>query len=520
MKGGGKSLNKKIFYKTKSALSEKIKESVSSVLPIILIVAFLCMTVAPVSSDLLLSFLIGAIMVVTGMGFFSLGAEMSMTPIGNKIGTQLTKTKNLPLILAVSFALGFAVTVAEPDLQVLATSVPHINNYALLITVGLGVGFFLSVCMLRMITGIRLRWLLIAFYLIVFILAAFTDDNYLSVAFDSGGVTTGPMTVPFILAFGMGVSYIRSDRRAEADSFGLVSLCSIGPILAVLVLGFFYPAKDTNISVERAAYSTTRDIGVTYLEEIPECLGEIALSLLPIVVIFLLFQIFSLHLSRRSLAKITVGILYTYAGLVLFLTGVNVGFSSLGTVLGEELAENVKWLLIPLSMLLGWFVISAEPAVAVLEKQIEEVSAGAISGKTIKLSLSVAISLAMGFSMLRVVTGISILWFLVPGYAVALILSFFVPDIYTAIAFDSGGVASGPMTATFLLQFMVGASMALGGNVLRDAFGVVAMVAMMPLISIQAVGLISKLKEKRTSASEEEQYGDLDIVEIWEAESI
>lgn len=519
-KGGESSLNKKLIFKNKSALGEKVRESVRSVLPIILIVAFLCLSIAPISSDLLLSFLIGSVMVVTGMGFFSLGAEMSMTPIGNKIGTQLTKTKNLPLILAVSFALGFAVTVAEPDLQVLAESVPHINNRVLLITVGIGVGFFLSVCMLRMITGIRLRRLLIIFYLIVFILAAFTDDNYLSVAFDSGGVTTGPMTVPFILAFGMGVSYIRSDRRAEADSFGLVSLCSIGPILAVLVLGFFYPAKDTTISAERASYSSTRDIGLTYLEEIPKILGEIALSLLPIVVIFLLFQFFSLHLSKRSLAKITVGIIYTYIGLVLFLTGVNVGFSSLGTVLGEELAGGIKWLLIPLSMLLGWFVISAEPAVAVLEKQIEEVSAGAISGKTIKLSLSVAISLAMGFSMLRVLTGVSILWFLVPGYTAALILSFFVPDIYTAIAFDSGGVASGPMTATFLLQFMVGASTALGGNVLRDAFGVVAMVAMMPLISIQAVGLVSKLKEKRLGTAEEEKYGDLDIVEIWEAESI
>ena len=521
LKGGDTGLNKDLIFKNRSALTEKVKESVSSVLPIILIVAFLCMTVAPISSDLLLSFLIGAVMVVTGMGFFSLGAEMSMTPIGSKIGTDLTKTKNLPLILAVSFALGFAVTVAEPDLQVLAESVPHINNSVLLVTVGVGVGFFLSVCMLRMITGIRLRWLLIFFYIIVFVLAAFTDDNYLSIAFDSGGVTTGPMTVPFILAFGMGVSHIRSDRRAEADSFGLVSLCSIGPILAVLILGFFYPGKDTTVVLERASYATTRDIGVTYLEEIPKCLGEIALSLLPIAVIFLLFQLFSLHLGKRSIAKITVGILYTYIGLVLFLTGVNVGFASLGAVLGEELAEGgTKWLLIPLSMLLGWFVISAEPAVAVLEKQIEEVSAGAIPGKTIKLSLSVAISLAMGISVLRVVTGISILWFLVPGYAAALIMSFFVPDIYTAIAFDSGGVASGPMTATFLLQFMIGASMALGGNALRDAFGVVATVAMMPLISIQAIGLIYKFKDKRSPASEPEEYGDLDIVEIWEAESI
>ena len=236
--------------------------------------------------------------------------------------------------------------------------------------------------------------------------------------------------------------------------------------------------------------------------------------MLPIVAIFLVFQLALLRLNRRSLVKILIGILYTYVGLVLFLTGVNIGFSALGAELGAALAGSMSWLLIPLAMLLGWFIISAEPAVGVLEKQIEEVSAGAIPGRAIKLSLSVAISLAMGISMLRVLTGISILWFLVPGYALALGLSFFVPDIYTAIAFDSGGVASGPMTATFMLQFVMGASIAVGGNVLRDAFGVVAMVAMLPLLSIQAVGFIYEFKAKHTSAVE--TYGDFDIIELWE----
>ena len=243
---------------------------------------------------------------------------------------------------------------------------------------------------------------------------------------------------------------------------------------------------------------------------------EMAVALLPIVVIFLIFQLFLLRLHGRPLAKILIGIIYTYVGLVLFLTGVNVGFSTLGAELGAALAaSNTQWLLIPLSMLLGWFIIAAEPAVGVLEKQIEQVSAGAIPGRAIKLSLSVAIALAMGLAMLRVVTGISIMWFLVPGYVIALGLSFFVPDIYTAIAFDSGGVASGPMTATFMLQFMMGASIALGGNVLSDAFGVVAMVAMMPLLSIQVVGALFE-KRARLVETPEEVYGDLDIIELWE----
>ena len=501
------------------ALMEKMKESAVSVLPIIGIVMILCLTVSPIQTDLMLCFIIGSLFVVAGIGLFSLGADISMTPIGNKIGTALTKTKNLPLILVVSFALGFAVTVAEPDLQVLAETVPHINNTVLLVTVGIGVGFFLSVCMLRIITGLKLRWLLIAFYGIVFALAAFADSDFLGVAFDSGGVTTGPMTVPFILALGMGVSNIRSDKKAEADSFGLVSLCSIGPILAVLLLGFFYSDNDAAVSVDLSAFGDTAEIGRAYLTGILQYMEEMAVALLPIVVIFFLFQLFFLKMSRRNLIKICIGIVYTYVGLVLFLTGVNVGFSSLGSVLGMELGSGpMKWILVPLSMLLGWFIISAEPAVAVLEKQIEEVSAGAIPGKTIKSSLSIAIALAMGFAMIRVLTGISILWFLIPGYVIALLLTFFVPDIYTAIAFDSGGVASGPMTATFMLQFMMGACMAVGGNVLADAFGVVALVAMMPLLSIQMVGFMYE-RRKRAMPEELPIYEDDEIVELWEVEA-
>ncbi len=487
-----------------------------SVLPIAAIVVVLCLFVMPMQSDLLLCFLIGALLIVLGMGLFSLGAEQAMMPIGTKIGTALTKTKNLPLILGVSFLLGFAITVAEPDLQVLAQTVPHIKSIVLLITVGVGVGFFMTVCMMRILSGASLRWLLIGCYALIFALAAFTDRNFLSIAFDSGGVTTGPMTVPFILAMGLGVSMIRSDRSAEADSFGLVALCSVGPILSVLILGFFYDDSEAIADISAAAFADTREIGSTFLSAIPAYMAEMAVALLPIVVIFLIFQFCLLRLRGRSLAKILIGIVYTYIGLVLFLTGVNVGFSTLGAALGAALAaSSAKWLLIPLSMLLGWFIISAEPAVGVLEKQIEQVSAGAIPGRAIKLSLSVAIALAMGLAMLRVVTGISIMWFLVPGYAIALGLSFFVPDIYTAIAFDSGGVASGPMTATFMLQFMMGASIALGGNVLSDAFGVVAMVAMMPLLSIQVVGVMFE-KRAKLAGTAEEAYGDFEIIELWE----
>lgn len=500
---------------TKTELAEKIRESAVSVLPILILVSLLCLFLTPMQAQLLLAFLIGALMLILGMGLFSLGAEQSMTPIGTKIGTALTKTKNLPLILGVSFLLGFAITVAEPDLQVLAETVPHISSTVLLVTVGIGVGLFMSLCMYRIITGTNLRWLLLGCYALIFLLAAFTDPDFLCIAFDSGGVTTGPMTVPFILAMGMGVANIRSDNRAEADSFGLVALCSIGPILSVLLLGFFYDGGEAVAELSHTSLPTTTAIGGAFLAALPVYFKEMAIAMLPIVGIFLIFQLALLRLTRRRLVKILIGLLYTYLGLVLFLTGVNIGFSTLGAELGAALGRTAPQWLIPLAIVLGWFIISAEPAVSILEKQIETVSAGAIPGKAIKRSLSIAIAIAMGLAMLRVLTGISILWFVVPGYATALALSFFVPDIYTAIAFDSGGVASGPMTATFMLQLVMGASIALGGNVLRDAFGVVALVAMMPLLSIQLVGFLYERRAKRT-AREAPVYGDLDIIELWE----
>ncbi len=502
--------------KTRTLLTEKIRESLVSVLPIIAIVTVLCLFLVPMQPNLLLTFLIGALMIVVGLGLFSLGAERSMTIIGNKIGTALTKIGKLPVILLVAFALGVAVTVAEPDLQVLADTVPNIDKTVLLLAVGIGVGLFMVVCMLRILYGINLRWVLLGCYVVIFALAAFTDRDFLCIAFDSGGVTTGPMTVPFILALGVGISHVRSDRQAEADSFGLVSLCSIGPILSVLLLGFFSEDSGGTAEITRVSFDSTTGIGTAFVQALPVYMKEMAMAMLPIVAIFVLFQLFVFRMNTRSFGKIFVGILYTYIGLVLFLAGVNVGFSSLGAELGAALVENGKeWLLIPLAAVLGWFIISAEPAVAVLEKQIEEVSAGTIPGKAIKLSLSIAIALAMALAMLRVVTGISILWFLVPGYAIALGLSFFVPNIYTAIAFDSGGVASGPMTATFMLQFMVGVSIALGGNVLTDAFGIVAMVAMMPLLSIQVVGFYYQRKARKVT-QELESYGDCDIIELWE----
>ena len=506
-------------------LKEKWQEALRAVLPIIVIVLALCFFVVPISSSILLCFLLGAAMLMVGMMFFTLGAELAMTPMGERIGSCLTKSKNLVAVVLLSFLLGFIITISEPDLQVLAQQVPAVPNMLLVVSVACGVGLFLVVALLRMLFGIALPTLLVAFYVVVFALAVFVPKDFLSVAFDSGGVTTGPMTVPFIMALGVDISAIRSDRHAADDSFGLVALCSIGPILAVMILGMLYrPQEGAYEAYVLPDVSDSRELWSLFWTGLPSYIEEIAVALLPIIVFFFLFQVTVLKLSGRALVKILVGLVYTYIGLVLFLTGANVGFMPAGNYLGQMLA-GMKWpqLLVPIAMLMGYFIVKAEPAVYVLNKQVEEMTDGAISARAMGTGLSIGVCISVGIAMIRVLTGISILWFLVPGYAIALGISFFVPKIYTAIAFDSGGVASGPMTATFLLPLAQGACSVVGGNIVTDAFGIVAMVAMTPLITIQVMGLASRMMEKRREkraamqpvpAWSLELLGENDIIEL------
>ena len=483
-------------------LREKLLEALQAVLPIAAIVLVLCFSIAPVSPSILLCFLLGAAMIIVGIMFFTLGAEMSMTPMGERVGSMLTRSQNLFLIIGVGFLLGFLITISEPDLQVLANQVPSIPNMTLILSVAAGVGIFLVMAFLRMLLGIPLPRLLVIFYAAIFLLAAFVPKEFLAVAFDSGGVTTGPMTVPFIMALGVGVSAIRSDRHAADDSFGLVALCSVGPILAVLILGIVFNASESSyVPPVIPEVGDSVELWQLFSEGLPTYLHEIATSLLPIVVMFGIFQLAALHIDRRTLGRIGVGLVYTYLGL--FLTGANIGFMPAGNYLGQVLGgQSSRWLLIPIGMLIGYFIVRAEPAVYVLNKQVEEVTDGAISAGTMGAALSAGVALSVGLAMVRVLTGISILWFLIPGYLFAISISFVVPKLYTAIAFDAGGVASGPMTATFLLPLAQGACIAVGGNIVTDAFGVVAMVAMTPLITVQLMGLVAQLKTRKARSAQ------------------
>ncbi len=502
--------------------AEKLREALTAVSPTIGIVLLLSFTIAPIPPSILLLFLFGAVMLIVGMMFFTLGAELAMTPVGERIGTRIAQSRKLGIVLLLCFVLGFVITISEPDLQVLAEQVPSVPNAVLIVAVAAGVGVFLMIAMLRMLFSKTLRMLLIIFYLLIFALAFFVPDDFISVAFDSGGVTTGPMTVPFIMALGVGFAAVRSDKHAEDDSFGLVALCSIGPILAVLLLGLLYHPENTAYTPsEIPVIRDSVELWKYFATGLPQYIEEIAISLLPIVAFFAVFQIISLKMKGRALLKVVIGILYTYVGLVLFLTGVSVGFMPAGNYLGETIAGlSYRWVLIPIGMVIGYFIVKAEPAVYVLKEQVEEITSGAISGEAMGLSLSLGVAASIGLAMIRVLTGISIFWFILPGYFIALCLSFFVPKIFTAIAFDSGGVASGPMTATFLLPFAMGACQAVGGNIVQDAFGVVAMVAMTPLITIQVMGAIYKYRSEHTEdsglveASYLDTWADDDIIEL------
>ena len=487
-------------------LWSKIKEALISALPITLIVYVLALLPwFHFSSAELITFTISAVLLVLGIGLFNMGADLAMTPMGTHVGAGLSKQKKLWLLLGVCFVLGMLITIAEPDLQVLATQVAGvINGTTLIWTVGFGVGAFLIIAILRIVFRKQLSGILMLFYMLLFalalLLAVSEKLDLLPMAFDSGGVTTGPITVPFIMALGVGISGILGDRHSQDNSFGLVALCSIGPILAVLVLGIF---SGGNMTYTVPDFSVGNQILDTFLHALAHTAKEVAVALGLIVVFFLLCQMIFLKLPKRQLYKIGVGVAFTYIGLVLFLTGVNVGFMPIGYQLGNALSSMNQWLLVGLGLLIGILVVLAEPAIHVLNGQVEEITGGTVSKRSMMIGLCIGVGLAIALSIVRILFHFSITYYIIPGYFISLALSLFVPPVYTAIAFDSGGVASGPMTSGFILPFAIGICMGVRGEsaVLQDAFGVVALVAMIPLITIQLLGfkaiISNRVKEKR-----------------------
>ena len=489
---------------TSKKLKEKTLEAVSSVLPISLLVLAMSLIFVPIDLSTMSLFMFGAALLIVGMGLFTLGADTAMLPMGTHMGAMLTRKKSVKFLVIVAFAVGLLITMAEPDLTVLANQVQGVPNLALILTVAVGVGLFLVVALLRILFRWPLKWMLLGLYGLVFLLGALIKPEFVPMAFDSGGVTTGPMTVPFILALGVGVANVSASKNAQDDSFGLVALCSIGPVLSIMLISLFFP-RLTNVPQETAAAAvqTTRDVTLTYGQGLPSYLLEVLVALSPIVVLFFTFQAFTLRLPGFELNRVFIGTVYTYVGLVLFLSGVNIGFLPMGDTLGRIIGGSVwRWTLVPLGMLLGYL------------EQVEQVTSGAVAKDVMMKTMSIGVSVSLGLAMLRMLLGFSIWWLLIPGYALALGLTFFVDPIFTAIAFDSGGVASGPMTAAFILPLFMGACGALGGNILEDAFGVVAMVAMTPLVAIQGLGLVYRSKMHAAKQEEAQATADDEIFDV------
>ncbi len=496
-------------------LKEKTNEALSSVIPITVIVLILSATLVPMAIGTLALFLMGAALLIIGMGFFQLGAEVSMTPLGQGIGGRIVRQKSIVFAVIICFFIGALITISEPDLQVLANQVAAIPNAVLIWTVAAGVGAFTAVAVLRILFHIPLKRILPVLYLLLFVLSIFVPKNFLAVAFDAGGVTTGPMTVPFIMALGIGFSSVRRGKDGNDDSFGLIALCSVGPILMVMLLGIFYhPSEATYNAASLAPVLTTQDVVLQFLQEVPSYAAEVLQSTLPIVGVFLIFQLLTHHYHRQQILRMLIGFAYTIVGLILFLTGVNVGFAPVGNLLGSGIASgSYRWILVPIGIVIGYYIVKAEPAVQVLNLQVEEITGGMISRNTMNRTLQAGVACAVALSMVRVLTGISIYWILIPGYLAALIMTRFVPTVFVGIAFDSGGVASGPMTSTFLLPLAMGACNAVGGNIVTDAFGVVALVALAPLIAIQIMGLLYQHKAAARKAALPTSFDD-SIVEL------
>ncbi len=500
-------------------LLAKIKEALISALPITAIVYIMALTPwFQFSKGELVSFSIGAVLLIVGIGFFNLGADLAMTPMGSHVGSGLSKQKKLGLLLGVCFALGVLITVAEPDLQVLANQVQKvIGRWELIIAIGVGVGGFLVIAIAKIVFRKSLSELLSIFYMLLFslalILTVVGKEEMLPMALDSGGVTTGPITVPFIMALGVGISHVLGDHRSKENSFGLVALCSVGPVLAVLVLGIFSRGE---LSYDVPDYTVSSDILGSYLKTAVHTVEEVTIALGLIVVFFLICQFTFLHMSKRQLLRIAVGVIFTYIGLVMFLTGVNVGFMPVGYQLGASLGALHPAVLIGFGVIMGVLVVLAEPAIHVLNAQVEDVTGGMITRKSMILGLCIGVGAAIGLAMLRIVFHFSIIYYVIPGYFLSLVLSLFVPKVYTAIAFDSGGVASGPMTSGFILPFAVGACVTVQGSsaVLQDAFGVVAVVAMTPLITIQLLGFRAIVSQKIRERLAMQKILDADDMQI------
>lgn len=493
-----------------NVLLNKLKEVLSAVAPIVILVVILHFTLTPIPVILLFRFLLGAAAIILGLSILLFGIEIGITPFGNQMGASFLKSNSLWYVIIIGFLLGFFVNIAEPDLQVLASQVSsvmggYISMFVILLAVSIGTGVMLALGVARIVKNFPLNTVFILTYGVILVLALFSSSDMLAIGFDASGATTGALTVPLVLALSVGVAAMKKNSKtSEEDSFGLVGIMSTGAILGVLFLNLFVKTDDVTGVLQMYTVEQGSLLG-PFAAAIPKVALESLIALLPMVLMLFIFQKIKFRLHAKSFGKMLLGFLYTYIGLIIFLMGVNAGFMDVGNIIGHGLASyDNKMILVGLGFLLGMLVILTEPAVYVLTQQIESVTSGYIKRKTVLITLSIGVAFAVGLSMLRIVVPSIQLWhYLLPGFLLSLLMTFFVPKLFVGIAFDSGGVASGPMTATFVLAFAQGASEAVEhSNILVDSFGVISMVAMTPLIALQVLGLIYRIKSNKSKKGE------------------
>lgn len=470
-------------------------EALTTIMPIVIIVMVLNIIV-PMSPSLIVSFLFSSLLLIIGTGLFTFGADISMLIIGEKIGDRLVRSKKIWIVLLVCLIIGTVITIAEPDLRVLADQLVSVPSNILIIVISVGVGIYMLLSALRSIFGLDLNMMLLISFIIIFGLVLFVPDSFIPVAFDSGGVTTGTISIPFIMTLGIGLTANRTDKKAKDSSFGLIALCSTGPILMVMLLGMLYNPSATIDANQLMNNNFGYD---AYLSQLIISLKDVLFSISPIVIVFIVYQLLTKDVNKREMRKIVLGMIVIVIGLTLFLTAANVGFIDMGYFIGEQMFNSkYQYLLVPIIMVMAFFIAIAEPAVKILIDQVEELTEGSISKKSMKFGLSIGVSIAAGLSIIRVFTQTPFLYYAIPGYAICLILMFFVPKTFTAIAFDAGGATGGTLTTTFLLPIAIGACLANNGNVLTDAFGLAALVSLVPIITVQLIGIVYKFKEKAT----------------------
>lgn len=505
-----------------ATIIEKIKEACASVLPIALIILFLSFTVCPLPNKTFIAFIIGTVLLTVGLGLFSLGAELSMSRIGGHIGANLTKSRNIPIIAIIALIVGILITISEPDLHVLAGYTGE-QKMTFILAVAAGLGIFLVIAVMRIIFNVKFKYILVVGYGVILALsiaAYIIDPTFLAIAYDAGGVTTGAMSVPFVMSIGAGIAAITSQNSDDDNSFGLMAVCSIGPIISILIMGLVGGFKDISYTPHAMPeFSNSQEMGLSFLSAAPSIIKDVLMGLLPIIAFFLIYQLFTVRVHKKELIQIFIGAGYTFVGMVLFLVGVNVGFMPVGSYLGETFANmSYSWIVIPVGIMIGFCMTYAEPAVGVLEKQVEDATSGIIPKKVLPMTMAIGVAVSAGIAMIRALTGVPILPFLVVGYVAAVALSFVCPSIFTSIAFDAGGVASGVMAATFLLPLSIGICSARGASpdeIMINAFGTIALVAMTPTISIQLVGLVYKAKlrhsEQLEAAADAEETSILEM---------